>query len=156
MQSSSTGNGGVCASDRIRSEFALTSMVPVFNASFAAPPLFTTIPVTAMTNSLLSEQAFSKSSSPTNSFPEPCSKIICNKPLLSRRSVKIIPPLFLLFATHPITVTLCPILASLTSVQRWVLFNPCMDSAIFSSSCFSFIAHSYLFPAGHLYFLSAV
>ena len=37
---------------------------------------------------------------------DPCSKIICKRPLLSRKSVKIIPPLFLLFCTHPITVTI--------------------------------------------------
>ena len=62
------GNGGVSASESMRSEFALTSRAPVASFSFTAPLLFSTFPVTAITNSLLSDAAFSKPASSMSPF----------------------------------------------------------------------------------------
>ena len=127
---SSIGKGGVSASERIRICSAMISISPVARFSLTAPALFSTLPTTATTNSLLSFSAFAKFSLPHLSS----SKISCKIPLLSRRSTKMIPPLFLCFATHPITVTVSPMLAADTSVHLWVLFNPCIDSAMSVSS----------------------
>ena len=127
MESSSIGNGGVSASERMRKDSAFTSSSPVARFSLTAPERAITSPSTAMTNSLRSFAAFSKPSSLIGPF----SKIICIIPLLSRRSTKIIPPLLRLFCTQPIRVTFFPISAFVTSAQRQVLFRPFMDSAIF-------------------------
>lgn len=77
------------------------------------PSLASTVPVTAITNSLRSRSALAKLSS-LQSFS---SKIICKIPDRSRKSTKISPPLFLLFCTHPITVTFDPMEAAFTSVH---------------------------------------
>ena len=90
---SSMGNGGTSDSERIRRDLARTSMVPVFKLGFAAPDRFSTIPVTATVNSLLNRSALEKLSSPQSLS----SKMIWMIPERSLRSVKIIPPLFLLF-----------------------------------------------------------
>ena len=90
---SSIGNGGVSASDSIRRLLATTSMSPVARFSFTAPARLHTVPSMAATNSERSFPAFSKHSAPHCDS----SNITCNIPLLSRRSTKIIPPLFLLF-----------------------------------------------------------
>ena len=88
-----------------------------------------TFPVTAMTNSLRSFSAFEKLSAPQSLS----SKIICKIPLLSLKSTKIMPPLFLLFCTQPITVTCSPTLAVPSSVHLWDRFSPIIDSAMISS-----------------------
>ena len=61
------------------------------------------------------------------------SKIIWRRPLRSLRSTKMIPPLLRLFCTQPITVTVSPTFAPFNSAQRWVLFNPFIDSDMFIS-----------------------
>ena len=43
---------------------------------------------------------------------------------------KMMPPLFLCFATHPMTVTVSPTLAAESSPHLWVLFRPFIDSAM--------------------------
>ena len=123
---SSIGNGGVSASARVRRVLTRISISPVFRLVFTAPERASTTPVTAITNSLLRRVAFSKPASSISPF----SKISCMIPVRSRRSTNIIPPLFLLFCTQPIRVTVSPILAVVTSVQRWVRFIPFIDSAI--------------------------
>ena len=127
LLSASMGKGGVCASARIRMLSALTSISPVFKFSLVAPERFVTVPTTAMTYSLLSLSAFAKFSAPQSLS----SKIICKMPERSLKSTNTIPPLFLCFCTHPMTVTFCPSLAMETSVHLWVLFKPCIDSAIY-------------------------
>ena len=124
---SSIWNGGVCDSERTLIDVAITSISPVFKFSFTAAERFWTIPSTATTNSLLKVPAFAKPSAPTLFS----SNTICNIPLLSLKSIKIRLPKFLLFCTHPITVTFSPILALDTSVHLWLLCKPCIDSAIF-------------------------
>ncbi len=126
--SSSMGKGGVSDSERIRILSAATSISPVFKFSFTAAERFCTNPSTAMTNSFLKVPAFKNPSSPTVSW----SNTICRIPERSLKSTKISAPKFLLFCTHPITVTFSPIFSVETSVHLWVLFNPCIDSAIFS------------------------
>ena len=126
---SSMGKGGVCASDKMRRFKARISIWPVAIFSLMAPPRFSTRPVTAITNSLLSVPAFSKPSVPI-SFS---SKTNCNRPERSRRSTKIKLPRFLLFWTQPMTVTCSPMCALDTSVHRCVRCKPFIDSAIISS-----------------------
>ena len=128
--SASIGKGGVSDSDKIRILSTFTSISPVARFSFTAPLLFSTVPVTAITNSALKEPAFLKPSSPIVSS----SKYNWINPLLSRKSTKIRLPRFLLFCTHPIRVTVSPIFSLETSVHLWDLFNPFMDSAILFSS----------------------
>jgi hypothetical protein len=123
------GKGGVSDSERMRRLAALTSIAPVARFSLTPPERASTLPVTAMTNSLLSFSAFVKLSVPQSHS----SKIICKIPLLSLRSTKIMPPLFLLFCTHPMTVTVSPTLAVLSSVHLWDRFSPIIDSAMISS-----------------------
>ena len=41
------------------------------------------------------------------------------------------PPLLRFFCTHPIMVTVSPTLTADSSPHLWVLFKPCIDSAIF-------------------------
>ena len=128
--SASIGKGGVSDSDKIRMLSTFTSMSPVSRFSFTAPLRFSTVPVTAITNSALKEAAFLKPSSPIVSS----SKYNWIKPLLSRKSTRIRLPRFLLFCTHPIRVTVSPIFSLETSVHLWDRFNPFMDSAILFSS----------------------
>ena len=120
------GKGGVSASDRMRTDCARTSISPVARFSFTAPARLSTLPTTAATNSLRSLPAFAKPSSPTS----PSSKMICRMPERSLRSTKMMPPLFLCFATHPMTVTVSPTLAAESSPHLWVLFRPFIDSAM--------------------------
>ena len=101
----SMGNGGVCASERIRICPARTSISPVERDAFTAPALFSTVPTTAITNSLRSFSALAKCSPPQSLS----SKTTCIRPERSRRSTKIIPPAFLCFCTHPIRVTSFPV-----------------------------------------------
>ena len=121
---SSTGNGGVSDSDKMRSVLTVTSISPVAKSSLIAPPRFLTTPSTAITNSLLRFLAFSKTSL---SFSSNTNWRI---PDLSLKSIKIRLPKFLLFWTQPITVTVSPIFLLLTSVHLWLLWSPCIDSAI--------------------------
>ena len=123
---SSIGKGGVSDSARIRKDSALTSMAPVARFSFTAPERASTRPSTAITNSLLNFSAFSKFSVP-QSFS---SKMIWRIPERSLKSTKIIPPLFLLFWTQPMTVTFSPIWADVNSVHLWDRFSPTIDSAL--------------------------
>ena len=127
---SSIGKGGTSDSARIRRDSARSSISPVARFSFTAPPRFSTVPVTATTNSLLSLPAFSK---PSWSML-PFSKIICMIPERSRRSTKTSPPLLRAFCTHPIRVTLLPTISFVTSAHRHVLCSPCILSAMFLSS----------------------
>ena len=129
LEFSSIGKGGVSDSDRIRRPDARTSMAPVARFSLTPPDRASTFPVTAMTNSLRSFSAFEKLSAPQSLS----SKMICKIPLLSLKSTKIMPPLFLLFCTQPITVTCSPTLAVPSSVHLWDRFSPIIDSAIISS-----------------------
>jgi len=108
---------------------AITSISPVFKFSLTAAERFCTVPSTATTYSLLKVPAFANPSAPTLSS----SNTICNRPLLSRRSIKIRLPKFLLFCTQPITVTFSPMLALLTSVHLWLLCKPFIDSAMIVS-----------------------
>ena len=89
MLFSSIGNGGTSASDRTRRDFTRSSISPVARFLLTAPPLSSTTPVTAITNSLLSLPAFAKPSSSMLPF----SKINCMIPERSLKSTKIIPPL---------------------------------------------------------------
>ena len=118
----------------MRISFARISISPVFKFSLTAPERATTLPATAIQNSLRSRSAFAKLSLPQSAS----SKISCRMPERSRKSTKIIPPLFLLFCTQPITVTVSPIFAVVSSVQRWLLFKPFIVSAMFLSSLLSF------------------
>lgn len=77
------------ASDRTRRDFTRSSISPVARFLLTAPPLSSTTPVTAITNSLLSLPAFAKPSSSMLPF----SKISCMIPERSLKSTKIIPPL---------------------------------------------------------------
>ena len=129
FDSVSIGKGGVSASAKMRTCLARTSISPVARFSFTAPPRFSTVPVTAITNSLRIFSALAKASSPQSAS----SKISCKMPERSRRSTNMIPPLFLCFCTQPITVTVSPTFFTESSPQRWLLFNPCIDSAIFPS-----------------------
>ena len=61
---SSTGNGGVSASERILKAVATISISPVARFLFTAPARALTLPVTAITNSLLRWAAFSNTSVP--------------------------------------------------------------------------------------------
>ena len=124
LASSSTGNGGVSASDKILSVFTVTSISPVAIFSLTAPLRCLTTPSAAITNSLLRFLAFSKTS------PSFSSKTNCKRPERSLKSIKIKLPKFLLFWTHPITVTVSPIFLLDTSVHLWLLWSPCIDSAI--------------------------
>ena len=90
---SSMGNGGVSDSESTRMDLARTSMAPVARFWFTAPERASTRPVTAITNSLRSFSAFAKFSAPQSLS----SNIICKMPERSRKSTKMIPPLFLLF-----------------------------------------------------------
>ena len=101
LEFSSIGNGGVSDSDKMRRLLARTSMAPVARFSLTAPERASTRPVTAITYSLLNFSAFAKLSAPQSLS----SKMICRIPERSRKSTKIIPPLFLLFCTQPMTVT---------------------------------------------------
>ena len=127
---SSTGNGGVSASERILISSAMISISPVLRLGLIPPSLLLTLPVTAITNSERSFSAFVYPSAPTLLS----SKISWRIPLLSLRSTKMIPPLFLLFCTHPMTVTFSPIIELSTSVHLLVLLRPNIDSAILISS----------------------
>ena len=110
--------------------FARTSIAPVFRFSFTAPERFSTTPVTATTNSARSFVAFSNPSAPVSLS----SKINCMIPERSRKSTKMMPPLFLLFCTQPITVTVCPTFSFVSSAHRHVRRRPFIDSAIFLHS----------------------
>ena len=101
-------------------------MVPVFSFSFTAPPLFWTTPVTARTYSFLIVAAFANPSLPT----DVSSNRICIRPERSLRSTKIREPRFLLFCVQPISVTVLPIISSVTSAHLQVRFSPIIDSAI--------------------------
>ena len=126
LLSASIGNGGVSDSDNTRIALARTSILPVASLSFTAPERAVTSPVTATTNSLRSFSAFANPSLPISLS----SKINRKMPERSLRSTNIMPPLFLCFCTHPITVTVSPIFCSLSSAQRHVRFKPFIDSAI--------------------------
>ena len=102
--------------------------------------LSVTTPVAATTYSLRSFAAFSNTS-----LPQSCSSYTsCKIPERSLRSMKIRPPLFLYLATQPITVTVLPTSALLSSVHLWVLCIPFIDSAIVSSSFYKVLQSQYI------------
>ena len=82
LLSSSIGNGGVAASDKILISLAITSKCPVSRFSLVAPALFSNLPTTAMQNSALSFSAFAYISLPHCDS----SIFIFNKPYLSLKS----------------------------------------------------------------------
>ena len=131
LRSFTISKGVVSASESILVSFTLISICPVGMFSLIAA-LSVTTPVAAITNSFLNFAALLKAS-----VPQSCSSYTsCNIPERSLRSMKIRPPLFLYFATQPITVTVLPISAMLSSVHLWVLCNPFIDSAIIPSSLY--------------------
>ena len=119
-------NGGVSASARIRSSVGNTSISPVARFSFTAPERFATVPTTATTYSERSFVAFSI----TAASVFPSSHTIWMIPERSLTSTNTSPPLFLFFCTHPIIVTVSPILAADSSAHLCVLLSPFIDSAM--------------------------
>ena len=126
LDSASIWNGGTSDSESMRSCFARTSYSPVASSVLTPPARFSSVPTTAMQYSARSLSAFSKDCVPQSDS----SNMICNMPVLSRRSVNMMPPLFLLFCTQPITVTSLPVGAPTTSAHLCVLFKPSIASAI--------------------------
>ena len=125
----SIGKGGVSEADKILRDSASISISPVFKSLLTAPLLFTTVPVTAITNSERMLLAFSNTA--LSDFVS--SNIIWTIPLTSLKSINNNEPKFLLFWTHPITVTFSPILLLLNSAHLYERLMPCIDSCIFSS-----------------------
>src|SRR5699024_1817437 len=139
------GKGGTSDSESTRREFTRSSGSPVARCSFTAPPRFSTTPVTAITNSLLSFPAFSN---PASSML-PFSKISCMIPERSLRSTNTIPPLLRAFCTHPINVILLPVISFVTSAQRQVLCSPFILSAI---ACVSFFVIYLLYSVAEKFY----
>src|SRR5699024_11039997 len=110
----------------MRISFGSTSISPVAILSLTAPERLATSPTMATTYSERRDAAFSRIAGSV--FPS--SHTTWMMPERSRTSTKTSPPLFLFFCTHPMTVTVSPTFAADSSPQRWVLFNPCIDSAI--------------------------
>ena len=120
-------NGGVSDSESTRSSSGIISISPVAMFSLTAPDRFATFPTTATTYSLRSFAAFSISAASTL----PSSNTTWIIPERSLTSTNTRPPLLRFFCTQPIMVAVSPTLAADSSPHLWVLFKPCIDSAIF-------------------------